>query len=136
MCGCPAVSPYSHPAYYSWRHQRGEVNPITEFIIQLMHGSKVNILIDNNATVRLSDFGISRILTTKGYTTDAAFCSCRWSSTELLGIENDEGDDQDGSTFSHLRTEASDVWAFGMTCLEVCDIFSIMYDDLLLVGLD
>lgn len=62
----------------------------------------------------ISDFGLSRVLETTGFTTKAVGGTCRWMAQELLDPpeEDDEGD-------TPLVTTASDVWAFAMTVLEV-----------------
>ena len=51
------------------------------------------------------DFGVSRILGTKGFTTESSFFSFRWVAKEVL--------------FEGSRTREADIWSFGMTVLEV-----------------
>ncbi|KAF8517671.1 kinase-like domain-containing protein, partial [Hysterangium stoloniferum] len=66
-----------------------------------------NILVSDQGIPCLTDFGLSRILgDTAGLTTSSNVAgSLRWMSRELL--ENDKVDEQ------------SDVWAFGMTVIEI-----------------
>lgn len=58
---------------------------------------------------------MSHIVSLKGFTTKNAFGSCRWTSVELLEEEMYNPDDVVGCRTS----KESDVWAFGMTVLEV-----------------
>lgn len=70
-----------------------------------------NILIDDNGSAVISDFGLSRILEESGFTPPNVCGTIRWMARELL-IPDDE-------TIVSLVTESSDVWAFGMTSIEV-----------------
>ena len=60
--------------------------------------------------VRITDFGLSRILGESGFTTKSVGGTYRWMAPELLAPE--------GEVVPQV-TVASDVWAFGMTVLEV-----------------
>jgi serine/threonine protein kinase len=55
----------------------------------------------------LTDFGVAKMLSVSGYTTTSLGGTCRWMSPEIL-------DEYDPSP-----TVASDIWAFGMTILQV-----------------
>lgn len=66
---------------------------------------------------RISDFGLSRILETSGFTTKGAGGTCRWMAYELIVSPDNYG--EDGEEYVPQPTIASDVWAFGMTALEV-----------------
>lgn len=77
----------------------------------LMVHSKSNVLIDDDGNARLSDFGLSRVLESTGLTTKSIAGSSRWMAFELMYADNPE---QDG-----FFTYATDVWALGMTILEV-----------------
>ena len=73
--------------------------------------SQANVLVGDDGQALLTDFGLSRICGTEGFTTENPMGTCRWMAVELLSaISNDE---------PIRTTTASDVWAFGMTILEV-----------------
>ncbi|KAJ7289329.1 kinase-like domain-containing protein [Mycena rebaudengoi] len=73
-----------------------------------------NVLISNNGYVVLSDFGLSRTLERHtGYTTsNSSAGSVNWSSPELIRpwFQTEE---------THVKTLASDVWAFACTVYEL-----------------
>ncbi|KAF9443790.1 kinase-like protein, partial [Macrolepiota fuliginosa MF-IS2] len=73
----------------------------------IVHGDikAANILV-SDYQARLTDFGVARMLNKTGYTTTVGG-TCRWMAPELLD------DHQPPPTL------ASDVWAFGMTILQV-----------------
>jgi serine/threonine protein kinase len=58
----------------------------------------------------IADFGLSRILGESGFTTKSVSGTYRWMAPELLAPEGE---------YVPQVTTASDVWAFGMTVLEV-----------------
>ena len=60
--------------------------------------------------VRIADFGLSRILGEPGFTTKSVGGTYRWMAPELLAP---------GEESVPQVTMASDVWAFGMTVIEV-----------------
>lgn len=70
------------------------------------------MLINDNGEACLTDFGLSRILQTSGFTTKTSSGTWRFMALELI-----EGEDEE--TLPKV-TKASDVWAFAMTVLEVC----------------
>ncbi|KAJ3572116.1 hypothetical protein NP233_g3310 [Leucocoprinus birnbaumii] len=66
-----------------------------------------NIMVTDCGEARLTDFGVAKMLSVSGYTTTSMGGTCRWMSPEIL-------EEHDPSpTFS------SDIWAFGMTILQV-----------------
>ena len=66
-----------------------------------------NILIANNYTIRIADFGMAREIldTTAYYSQSGGNIPVRWTSPEAL--------------FHQKYSEKSDVWAFGMTMFEI-----------------
>ena len=77
----------------------------------LMALSKPNVLIDDDSNAHLADFGLSRVSEPTGLTTKSIAGSCRWMAYELMHSDNLEQDVP--------FTLATDVWALGMTILEV-----------------
>ena len=65
----------------------------------------------------ISDFGLSRILETSGFTTKAGG-TCRWMAYELI-VPPDNYEEDEEEEYVPQPTIASDVWAFAMTALEV-----------------
>lgn len=70
-------------------------------------------MIDDHGNAKLSDFGISRMLESRGFTTKTVAGTVRWMAMELLL------DDDETSEDAIPVTVESDVWSFGMTILEV-----------------
>ena len=65
---------------------------------------------DDGHRACIADFGVSRILGEPGFTTNSVCGTYRWMAYELLA--------SGGESIPQV-TAASDVWAFGMTVLEV-----------------
>jgi len=62
----------------------------------------------------IADFGLARILEATGFTTKSVGGTCRWMAYELIApSDNDEDESVPRVTL------ATDIWAFGMTALEV-----------------
>lgn len=79
-------------------------------------------MIDENGSPLLGDFGLSRICNTKGFTTKNVMGSIRWMSPELLREWTNTPQSDSSRDDDIVRTtKASDIWAFGMTILEVRD---------------
>ena len=76
---------------------------------------KTNVLINDSGEASLADFGTSRILRTSGYTTKNVSGTRRWSAVELLKEELDG----DVEILSTRISKETDIWALGMTVLEV-----------------
>lgn len=70
-------------------------------------------MIDDYGDAKLSDFGISRMLESRGFTTKTVAGTVRWMALELLLDEDETSED------AIPVTVESDVWSFGMTILEV-----------------
>ncbi|KZW01408.1 kinase-like protein, partial [Exidia glandulosa HHB12029] len=81
----------------------------------IVHGDikGANVLISNDGSARLSDFGFSMILTEYSRSRSqwsAAKGTIRWMAPEFF--------DEDDRVATHTR--ASDVWAIGCLIIEVC----------------
>jgi len=66
--------------------------------------------VNDEREARIADFGLSRILGESGFTTKSVGGTYRWMAPELLAHR--------GESVPQV-TMASDVWAFGMTVLEI-----------------
>ncbi|KAH8115885.1 kinase-like domain-containing protein [Phellopilus nigrolimitatus] len=82
----------------------------------VIHGDlkAANVLVSPKGAPLLMDFGLSHLVCTTSTVesaTSARTGSIRWQSPELLFPPGDSDDD--------VHTKASDIWAFGMTALEV-----------------
>lgn len=87
-----------------------------------------NVLIDNEGSPRLADFGKSRVVERRGFTT-AFTGTARYMAPELTVISDDilepvplpgdEGSDASPATLDPMITKQSDVYAFSMVVLEV-----------------
>ncbi|KAH7909352.1 kinase-like domain-containing protein [Hygrophoropsis aurantiaca] len=85
----------------------------------IVHGDlkAKNVLINDKGEACLTDFGLSRIVDLSGFTTkNLSAGTTRWMAYELLVVYKKE--DLQPSELPR-PTPASDVWAFGMTALEV-----------------
>jgi serine/threonine protein kinase len=82
----------------------------------IAHQFQTNILVNDEGEASITDFGLSRVLDTPGFTT-AASGTLRYMPPELAKIYEEESMTQ--------VTEATDVWEFSMTALEVRICFSI-----------
>jgi len=72
-----------------------------------------NILVNDEHEACIADFGLSRILGESGFTTKSVAGTCRWMAYELVELSDEEDESIPQVTM------ASDIWAFGMTVLEM-----------------
>jgi serine/threonine protein kinase len=84
-----------------------------------------NVLIDDDGNACLTDFGLSRILGTTGFTTKTGSGTQRFMAPELIPL----GEhleliplEEHGALPIPRVTTASDVWAFSLLVIEVRDI--------------
>jgi serine/threonine protein kinase len=70
---------------------------------------KANILVDDENNARITDFGLSRIVNPAALATGSSKGSLPWMAPELF----------DPDKPNNPVTTESDVWALGMTILEV-----------------
>jgi len=68
------------------------------------------------------DFGLSTILNDSGLSTGFGAGTCRWMAYELIAVPCE------GEHESRNITIATDIWAFGMTALEVRRSFYFLVD--------
>ncbi|KAJ7226920.1 kinase-like domain-containing protein [Mycena pura] len=83
----------------------------------VVHGDlKSNVLVDNRGVPRISDFGISKILNRRGFTTPRANVgTLPYMAPELFWIVNSDAHQE---TFPST-TKSSDVYSFGLLVLEI-----------------
>jgi len=84
--------------------------------LSIIHGDfkASNILINDDGEASIIDFGLSRILDTSGFTTKLASGTLRFMAPELIEVCVGEEDQSIPQV-----TEATDVWAFAMTVIEI-----------------
>jgi len=79
-----------------------------------------NVLLDNKYSAKISDFGMSRLLTSRDYmVTVSKVGPLKWMAPECI--------------LNRVHSEASDVWSFGIVILEVLTQ-DIPYPDILDLG--
>jgi serine/threonine protein kinase len=88
-----------------------------------MHVLQHNVLIDNNGNALVADFGRSKIIDRRGFTTTFSG-SARYMAPELLvppfaELSQAEGG---GGDYIPILTKKTDVYGFGMVALEVSPI--------------
>jgi len=127
------VSPYyRHGNIMAYIKKQPNVNKLalltqTSSALSYLHGLLIihgdvkgsNILIDDNGEVRLTDFGLSRILQTSGFTTKTASGTLRYMAPELVEICEESAEEEEEEESAPRVTVGTDVWAFGMTVTEV-----------------
>jgi serine/threonine protein kinase len=88
-----------------------------------MLSTQRDILIDDKGTPLLCDFGRSKLIDHRGFTTLFAG-SARYMAPELTATESDVDFEFASESFPIL-TKATDVFAFSMVALEVSDMFHV-----------
>ena len=85
------------------------------------------MLIDEGGNPRLCDCGLAFIIEPSEFTSIKTAGACRWTAPEIM---NPPEDAMSSNTSFALFTKESDVYAFGMTALEVnpfsCGLFGLM----------
>lgn len=109
--GC-RISPRQQ--YYSWRSESGTCT------IHRLAGSdgnnfftQQNVLVDKRGTPRICDFGISKIINCKGFTTSSVGTAL-YMAPELFCVADSTAEEYSPST-----TKSSDVYSFALLALEV-----------------
>jgi serine/threonine protein kinase len=74
--------------------------------------------VNDKSTACIADFGLARVLGESGFTTKTVGGTWRWMAYELVGLDEEESIPQ--------VTMESDIWAFGMTVLEVRILFIVL----------
>lgn len=77
-----------------------------------------NILIDDQNRAVLADFGRSKKIENRGYTTNLFVGAARYMAPEFFPGFNSEGVEPEN--FNSKYTMASDIYSFAMICFEVC----------------
>lgn len=80
---------------------------------------KANVLVTDTGSAVLADFGLSKLCYEATATIFQGAGSPRWMAPELILAQDD--------TTGPLRTQKSDVYAYGHVILEVCYFRSVIY---------
>ncbi|TDL16125.1 kinase-like protein [Rickenella mellea] len=78
-----------------------------------------NILINDDGEACLTDFGLARVLQSSGFTTKTIAGTVRWMAMELVAPDVDDEKYSNDDDLTIPLTEPTDVWALGMTILEI-----------------
>lgn len=106
---------------------KGVSSHISQMIVSGLSYNKPNILIDPSHSARLADFGLTTIIdeSTAGSTVGhRPRGTIRWMAPEMLYPEHFEFP---GKLQKRLPSKSTDVYALGMTILEVCILTNKMY---------
>ena len=71
-------------------------------------------MVDHDGGARICDYGLAFIIEPAEFTSVKSAGLCRWTAPEIMNPAQDVHSDLP------LFTEKSDVYAFGMTVIEVC----------------
>lgn len=77
--------------------------------------SQSNVLIEDDGRALISDIGIYTVVSQSDFTTANIAGSCRWTAPEVL----DPPEEDEEKPLSAVLTRETDVYAYGMTVLEV-----------------
>jgi serine/threonine protein kinase len=80
---------------------------------------QANVLVDSGGNARICDYGLAFILEPSEFASVKAVGACRWKAPEIMDPA-ESPQDAGASTSAPLFTQASDIYALGMTILEVC----------------
>ena len=75
-----------------------------------------NVIIDSNGYSRICDYGLAVIMEPSEFTSIKTTGACRWTAPDIMDPPEDVVSANHSTT---LFTTESDVYAFGMTVLEV-----------------
>jgi serine/threonine protein kinase len=111
--------PRSHP----WRLERGRYYCISARTLRsLIYSicSQTNLLINEHGEPCICDFGVSRIIDCRGFTTDFVG-TAPFMAPELFPDSDEEDIDSDveNSNFRPMVTKETDIYAYGLVALQV-----------------
>lgn len=75
-------------------------------------------MIDSAGSARICDYGLAFIIEPSEFTSVKTAGACRWTAPEIMSPD-EIVQDADADDSPPLFTEKSDIYAFGMTLLEV-----------------
>jgi len=94
-------------------------------VLIVLFSAQHNVLIDDDGTPHLADFGRSKLIEHRGFTTATIAGSARQMAPELLPRDEEDDDSEetesDQPKESPKLTKEADVYAFSMVALEVSD---------------
>jgi len=79
-----------------------------------------NVIVDDNGHPRICNYGLAFVIEPSEFTSIKTAGACRWTAPEII---NPPEDAMSANSSLALFTTESDVYAFGMTVLEVNLVF-------------
>ncbi|KIM79277.1 hypothetical protein PILCRDRAFT_823532 [Piloderma croceum F 1598] len=112
--------------YVSEKDNNARLDMVTQIAqgLEYLHGMSVvhgdlrgsNVLVDAEEHPRICDYGLAFIIEPSEFTSIKTAGACRWTAPEIMNPP------ENATSTNHslaLFTEASDIYAFGMTTLEI-----------------
>jgi serine/threonine protein kinase len=87
----------------------------------VVHGDLrgANILVDHQGCARICDYGLAFIIEPSEFTSIKTAGACRWTAPEIMNPAENTQNNTDATDSPPLFTQKSDIYAFGMTVIEI-----------------